>query len=373
MHADEKVIIEINNQRMNSLKLFVYIGIGLMLINTIFDIQTVPHFWGYIFMIRILIVLMIYGAYLLFKYNKVNHFISLLMILLPIYIFVIVTPEIIVFKVEDLNVINVTLAFVILLLPLFINIVTFKEAIIYNSICMSILLVTKLLSNTYSLEEWYLYGGGFVIMFAIFSPFIAKRKYKSLIDIYYKQIEIQELHDELLTLNKKLTDLSNMDQLTETFNRRGLFNLFNYELAKLKRVEKPLSVLLLDIDDFKKVNDQYGHMEGDIVLKDFAFTIKQNLREGDLLCRWGGEEFVVVLVDADYSKSMIISERIQKTINEKRFGKNKLKVTATIGITSTNKFVETDYLINQADSAMLQGKKIGKNTIILFQNIDEMK
>ena len=162
-------------------------------------------------------------------------------------------------------------------------------------------------------------------------------------------------------------DLSKIDYLTGLFNRREGMERFNYLVNYLKREEKRLSLIMMDIDDFKKVNDRYGHICGDMVLKKVASIIRSNIRQTDIAIRWGGEEFLIILPNAGKREAFSIAERIRKEIEKEEFkcDGNLFHVTITGGIASYNFGKSIKKNIASADEALYEGKREGKNRNII--------
>lgn len=159
---------------------------------------------------------------------------------------------------------------------------------------------------------------------------------------------------------------ADLDSLTGLMIRRALVRSFRRDLASARRHNRPLTVAVLDLDHFKSVNDTYGHMMGDMVLKTFAEVMRQSLRGSDLAGRWGGEEFVIVLPDTDAAGALIVLEKIRRAIWEERFPTpaHSLSVTMSAGVAQYvggNTSVED--LIHAADTALYEAKESGRNRI----------
>ena len=164
-------------------------------------------------------------------------------------------------------------------------------------------------------------------------------------------------------------EMAIMDGLTKLYNRRYMTSHLNSLLASAKEKEKPLSLLLMDIDFFKSVNDTHGHDAGDEVLQEFSQRMRKHTRGIDLVCRYGGEEFVVIMPDTDHSLAMVVAERIRKKVAEKPFiihkGRQMIDVTVSVGLASTNNGAQTqDTLLKAADEALYQAKKDGRNRVV---------
>lgn len=170
------------------------------------------------------------------------------------------------------------------------------------------------------------------------------------------------------TNNKKILHLAEFDSLTGMINRRRFKEKFEYFLLLFKRDEKKLSLVFFDIDDFKDVNDTFGHNIGDQVLKEFATIIKSHLRETDLAGRWGGEEFTILLIDCNIEEAKIITEKLRKSIENSQ-GLHSLvqtSLSASFGITELTHDDDIDTVIKRADSAMYTSKEEGKNRITVI-------
>ena len=155
------------------------------------------------------------------------------------------------------------------------------------------------------------------------------------------------------------------DPLTECFNKKEIEILLEKFLKESLRYHKPLSVLMLDIDFFKKVNDTYGHLAGDFVLKEVADIIKSTIRNSDVCGRFGGEEFIIVLPNTKLSGAMKLAERIRENIQNHKFTfKNQeIPITVSIGITSESKNDSLFSLIERADEALYEAKNKGRNRV----------
>lgn len=169
-------------------------------------------------------------------------------------------------------------------------------------------------------------------------------------------------------LEEELRKLATTDFLTGLFSRRQLFELGEKEISRARRNSAPLSLLLLDIDHFKAVNDTYGHAVGDEVLKNFATIFRGALRNVDIVCRFGGEEFVAILPDTDTELAMEVAQRLRQNVEASRFSLNGVDVKYTISIglaTFQKKDTAINQLINRADGALYRAKESGRNRVVL--------
>lgn len=159
------------------------------------------------------------------------------------------------------------------------------------------------------------------------------------------------------------------DHLTGLYNRLALHRLLPQMLKEAKEQGKPLVVAMLDLDNFKRINDQFGHQAGDEALRFVAGLIKRILRNDDLAVRFGGEEFVIVLPATDFAKARIPLERIQAQITAEKILPEVEGLTVSIGVAgyAGRGSVDPDELIRQADQAMYRAKELGKNRVVFGQ------
>lgn len=160
-------------------------------------------------------------------------------------------------------------------------------------------------------------------------------------------------------LIRELKFLAEIDTLTGVYNRRKIEEILKSEIERSKRYGNPLSVILVDIDDFKELNDTFGHQTGDRVLREVARVISENLRKTDCLGRLGGEEFLIILPETTPMKARLVAERIRRNIEDLdlRVG----KITVSAGVTGLKVGETLETLINRVDRAMYLAKERGKN------------
>lgn len=174
------------------------------------------------------------------------------------------------------------------------------------------------------------------------------------------------LMQDLKESNASLTQLTLTDHLTGIANR----SLLDSELRKLRqlyqRYQRPLSILLFDLDHFKKVNDTFGHLNGDKVLIAMANTLKQQVRETDIAGRWGGEEFLVICPDTPEHEAYLLAERLRQAIASLRIPSEEgvIKVTTSIGVAALSGQMNVDELLRQADIHLYQAKTQGRNRVV---------
>lgn len=167
-----------------------------------------------------------------------------------------------------------------------------------------------------------------------------------------------------------LNTLALKDTLTGMNNRRGLDYMLDSIIPSLNRENRCFSVITIDIDFFKKINDTYGHDGGDIVLSEFAKLIKSTHRNNDISCRFGGEEFVIVLPDTNKENSMVMAEKLRKNIEENSIFLNNIAVniTASFGVATSCDKIEIDALIKDSDKALYIAKYAGRNMVIHIED-----
>jgi diguanylate cyclase (GGDEF)-like protein len=154
------------------------------------------------------------------------------------------------------------------------------------------------------------------------------------------------------------------DHVTGIHNRRQLFNLGELEFKRARRFNRPLSAIMLDIDHFKDVNDTYGHAKGDQVLKSLAQFLKIHLRDFDILGRYGGEEFVIVLPGADLPNACNVAYRLRKGVQERPMINGSVSITISLGVAQlSNEIPDFQSLMNKADMAMYDAKRAGRNRV----------
>ena len=167
--------------------------------------------------------------------------------------------------------------------------------------------------------------------------------------------------------NTKIEKLSTTDELTGLFNRRGVNQIIDLQMQQAKLTQRETSLIMVDIDNFKKINDRYGHHLGDVVLKHVADILRKNLRISDVIGRYGGEEFVILLPSTPIESAVEVAEVCRKALEQsaiKMKGNEPLHVYACFGVSSTD-HVGYDYLdlFDQADKALYQAKRNGKNQV----------
>ncbi|MCA1928155.1 MAG: diguanylate cyclase [Calditerrivibrio sp.] len=185
---------------------------------------------------------------------------------------------------------------------------------------------------------------------------------KELTEYRTKEAELERLKKDVERYKME----SVTDPLTSLFNRKFMAKKIMEEIERCKRYGSTFSLIFLDIDDFKKINDVYGHIIGDFVLKYLSDIIKSELRKADYAFRYGGEEMVILLAETGIENAIKFSERLLETIRNTvfKYKSESLKITVSMGVSEFNPAETMENLINRADMAMLRAKREGKNRIV---------
>lgn len=172
-------------------------------------------------------------------------------------------------------------------------------------------------------------------------------------------------HEGLVETREALEFEASHDPLVHIWNRRAIIELLGTELGRAKRLKTPLSVFFIDLDSFKRVNDSYGHVVGDDVLRSTAEKISKTVREYDHVGRYGGEEFLVVLPNCTAETALEVAERVRQQIGNEPFviAPVQVKTTASIGVCQWHSGQDTLDLIQRADAAMYRAKQNGRNCV----------
>ena len=170
-----------------------------------------------------------------------------------------------------------------------------------------------------------------------------------------------EYHEEIYRLTI-------IDALTDIHNKRYFLEFLDRELARSSRYERPLSLVMIDIDKFRAINEEMGHLGGDFTLRELAARIKGNIRKEELFARYGGEEFAVVLPETPLEGAIVLADRLVKVINQQPFQyeDKPIHVTISAGVTTTigEKNITPADLIRRADDKLYQAKKDGRNRVV---------
>lgn len=177
-------------------------------------------------------------------------------------------------------------------------------------------------------------------------------------------IELQEAMDKLQIMARR-------DPLTKLYNRRVLEEVIEHEIHRSFRSKRGLGVAIGDIDDFKKINDTYGHDCGDLVLVELAKVLRSNIRNSDVVGRWGGEEFLFILPETTLNGAMVVIERIRRAVSKMRIDCSGTEVTFTmsLGLSYQTTDPQRETIVSEADKALYKAKADGKNRGYCFQEL----
>jgi diguanylate cyclase len=193
----------------------------------------------------------------------------------------------------------------------------------------------------------------------------ALRAHDDIKDIQVKADEAQTKVRELTLEIGQLSDLAHEDYLTGTLNRRGMDEAFEREFSRAERAGNPISVAILDVDHFKKLNDNLGHDAGDAALKHLAQVTREALRPSDVLARYGGEEFVIILPETSIDEGMEVMARVQRDLTKRIFmhENQKTLITFSAGVAERQSMELQERVVKRADEAMYRAKHAGRNRV----------
>jgi two-component system cell cycle response regulator len=189
----------------------------------------------------------------------------------------------------------------------------------------------------------------------------------------FRLVRVQE---ELIAAQTALRELASHDSLTGIWNRRKIFDFLQRELLRAKRQRQPVSVIMVDVDNFKKVNDSMGHLAGDSVLVEVAHRLRVQLRAYDGVGRYGGEEFLLVLPACDFMTAKERAEELRRAIVDSPIlaARTPVQITVSLGVSgSDNGEIAPEALLDAADSSLYKAKQLGRNRVegtVLFARID---
>jgi diguanylate cyclase (GGDEF)-like protein/PAS domain S-box-containing protein len=189
-------------------------------------------------------------------------------------------------------------------------------------------------------------------------------------DLRRANIALQEQVQEIELLHEKLREQAVRDPLTGLFNRRYLQETLDREVARARRDDKPIGFIIMDLDHFKQVNDLHGHKAGDMVLQKLGGLIIRNLRTGDIPCRYGGEEFTVMMPGASLEKTLERANFLLQQIHEMEieYDGARIKVTASMGVAVFPKHGSSgEEALIHADNALYTAKALGRNQVVVYQ------
>jgi len=187
--------------------------------------------------------------------------------------------------------------------------------------------------------------------------------------------ELEALINQLKEEKDKLEGIAYADPLTGLSNRRLFFEETKRLLELARRHGEPFSIIMLDVDNFKRINDEYGHDVGDIVLKNLAEAIRINVRSSDIAARYGGEEFIIALPKTDGEGALLVAERIRQDFKRRKVKINQEEVgtTVSVGVASYKEGDDLETLIKKADEALYEAKRTGKDKVVMYREEDREK
>ncbi len=182
------------------------------------------------------------------------------------------------------------------------------------------------------------------------------------------QLRIKDLNDSLTRANEKLKELVDIDDLTGLFNMRSLYKRLDFELDRARRYRRSVCVLMMDMDHFKRVNDQHDHLFGSYVLAEVGKMIRENIRKVDFAARYGGDEFLVALMEIDLKGAEVFAERLRERIENHTFSSDNhsINLTASIGFAIASPAehnIDARALVRIADQALYRAKEGGRNRV----------
>lgn len=193
------------------------------------------------------------------------------------------------------------------------------------------------------------------------------RNKKEFLVTFFDVTEAKKQQMLLEAKNKELEELVSIDSLTGIYNRNKLKEIVAYELRKYKREKIPLSLIMFDIDHFKKINDTYGHNVGDYALKTISNIVLENIRESDVFARWGGEEFVILAPNTKIENAQVLAEKLRKKIANFDFD-GIGTITCSFGVAEIREGFGLENMIESADKALYVAKRSGRNRTELYLN-----
>lgn len=226
-------------------------------------------------------------------------------------------------------------------------------------------------------DEWY---DNAMLMEANFygGLFLHRKPYSEphLLSQISTMVRIKLLQDELKERMAELDRLASTDTLTGLYNRRMFFRRLDEEIARANRAVSPITLVYIDIDHFKKINDSHGHAAGDAVLQQAARAMQRILRRADILGRLGGEEFMIILPETQGGAGRQIAERLRKQLSQTKitYGELELYVTISIGVfyLAEPGALSIDEMVKVADEAMYEAKETGRNKVV-YRGSDELQ
>jgi len=253
---------------------------------------------------------------------------------------------------------------------------TVSSMAVFKRVCFSYLgtlsipVLIFLITHDYVRPWNYLFPSGvfYIGMIALVSANTNRHIRKATAD-HLQVLALTERLQQALDIEKQLRDeldkRANTDELTAIFNRRGLMTQLNIELARCRRFTHSIAALMIDIDHFKQVNDNYGHAGGDTAITVMVAAVQQQLRDTDIFGRMGGEEFLLLLPEIDQANAIAVAERIRERIanTDIAFPARTIRITVSIGVATYRADDDADSLLARADDALYVAKDSGRNRV----------
>ena len=255
--------------------------------------------------------------------------------------------------------VNSQLAFFLPLIPIMAALIGGKK----ESLAIGIILVTATILAT-------IFGSAIMDLNGHFYSHekTISRSFWLIVTIIFSMFFGQFFLKKYTELTDQLKDENLQDPLTKLLNRRGLNINFEKEFNN-RDIHSPLILILIDIDYFKKINDLYGHDIGDLCLIEVAQTLRKSLRAHDVIARFGGEEFVIVLPNTQKAKALAMAEMLRDEVSKSIYSEFELSLTITLGVTESNSENDnTQKMIKRADKALYKGKNEGRNRVEFSEN-----
>jgi len=177
-----------------------------------------------------------------------------------------------------------------------------------------------------------------------------------------RTLELRQLNIALQQQLEQSSHIANHDRLTSVYNRYMFEETLHKEISRARRYSRPLSLIMLDVDFFKEINDRYGHQTGDAVLREIASILQQSLRDSDLVARWGGEEFVIILPNTAREQALSAAENLRDILAHHRFAKE-ISITCSFGVTAYREGDSVDTLFTRIDKALYRAKEFERNNV----------
>lgn len=225
----------------------------------------------------------------------------------------------------------------------------------------------KVLCNSYNLLSFKIMDGSTEARLYLMPKRKVLAHHNEILDIVIRTLKISL---ENIFLTKRLQIEAWHDPLTGCLNRRAFNNQIDHDIAVTQRYNGNLSVIMFDIDHFKRINDTYGHYAGDIVLKEIARLTLSIIRKSDYVARYGGEEFIIVLPNTDIHNATMLAERLRKRFKEHKIniGEKNINITASFGVAELKKGYCRDTIIQEADEMLYKAKSLGRDRVYFVRD-----